>query len=338
MAAPNTYTRVNEYKIPRGRPAFSRRRDDGTYEGYRFFGNCPAFTLAVETENYQHTNSEGGLNEVDLDVPISVTRTSNVTVDNISNDNLAIWLGAGITLFDQVVTPVTNEAISVLANRTYQLGEAQNESGVRDVGSVTVTVGGTTRANSTAYAKGVVLIPSTPNNHAYLVTVAGTSDAAPPTFPTDGSDVADGTATLLDLGVISTLTYGTDYIVDTALGLVSTPVAGKVGAAAAVGYAAMGEDANDWAGLPILANYTPAANVRTQIRTGSATSVRGRLKFFADNPYGTQQDVLIPDCTIAPSGELPFIGEGEVASIEFAVGISLLNSTTPAVIIEDRGS
>src|SRR5690606_18966507 len=142
--------------------AFSRRREDGTYEGFRFFGNCPAFTLQVETENYQHTNSEGGLNEVDLDVPISVTRTSNITVDNLSNENQAIWLGANVTAFAQAVTPVTNEAFNVLADRTYQLGEAQNASGVRDVVSVTVTGPATARANDTVYAVGDVFVPATP--------------------------------------------------------------------------------------------------------------------------------------------------------------------------------
>lgn len=338
MAAPNTYTRVNEYKIPRGRPAFSRRRDDGSYEGYRFFGNCPAFTLTVETENYQHTNSEGGLNEIDLDVPISVTRTSNITVDNLSNENLSIWLGAAVTPFTQSVTPVTDEALSVFPNRTYQLGENQNASGVRSIGSVSLALAAVTRANSTAYARGTVFVPATPNNHLYLVTVAGTSDAAPPTFPTNGGTVADGTATLLDLGTIDSLVSGTDYTFDLPLGLVSFPVAGKIGAAAQKAITALGLDGPAWAGIPVTVDYTPAANTRTQIRTGSSTSVRGRLKFFADNPYGTDQDVLIPDCTLSPSGELPFIGEGEVATMEFAVGISLLNNTTPAVIVEDRGA
>lgn len=338
MTAPSTYTRTNQYKIPRGQPAFSRRRTDGTYEGYEFFGNCPEFTLEVETENYQHVNSEGGLQVVDLDVPIKVTRTSNITVDNLSNANFAKWMAASISTFAQAVTPVTNESIKVLADRTYQLGEAQNESGVRDITAVTVTVTGTTRANSTAYTKGTVILPATPNTHAYLVTVAGTSAASIPTFPTNGTTVADGTATLLDLGIITSLVSGTDYVIDDTLGLFSTPVLGKIGAAAYTAWVAMGADADDWLGLPCLANYTPSANSRTQIRAGDVSTLRGKLKFFADNPYGENQDVLIPDCTMAPSGPLPFIGEGEAASITFAIGISILNNATPPVIIEDRGS
>lgn len=338
MTAPKTYPRTNEYKIPRGRVALSRRRTNGTYEGYKFLGNCPAFTLTVETENYQHENAEGGLSVVDMDVPIKVTRSSGITVDNLNVENLSIWLGANISAFAQDVTPVTGEAISVLHDHTYQLGESQNESGVRNIGSASVAVGGTTRANSTPYLKGAVLVPAAPNNHAYLVVEGGTTAAAPPTFPTDGTTVADGTATLLDLGVINSLVADTDYVVDNDLGLVSFPVAGKIGAAAKKGWLAMGDDANEWAGIPTVNGYTPAANTRTQIRAGASSSVRGKVKFIADNPTGENHDVLIPDCTLSPSGELPFIGANEAASMDFGVGIALLNNQTPPVIIEDRGT
>lgn len=339
MAAPNTYLRQNIYKIPKGRPAFSRRLADGSYEGYRFFGNCPQFDLEVETENYQHPNSEGGLEVIDLDVPIRVTRTSNIAVDNLSIDNLAVWLSAGVSDFTQNTVAVVGEAISVRADRTYQLGEVQNPSGVRNVGSVVATVGGTTRANEVAVTRGQILLPATPNDHAYLVTVSGITDDTPPTFPTNGGTVVDGTATLLDLGIITSLVAGTDYVVDGPLGLISTPVAGKIGAAAAKAVNALGADATNWTGLPILVDYTPGANTRKQIRAGEATTtLRGKLKFFADNPYGEDQDVLIPECTIGPSGPLPFIGAGEAASITFTVGIGILNNQTPPVIIENRGS
>lgn len=55
----------------------------------------------------------------------------------------------------------------------------------------------TTRANSTAYTAGMMLVPATANGFMYEVTTAGTSAASPPTFPTNpGDTVADGTATL----------------------------------------------------------------------------------------------------------------------------------------------
>ncbi len=58
----------------------------------------------------------------------------------------------------------------------------------------------TTRANSTAYTVGKLLIPATPNNRVYEVTAsagAGLSGASPPTYPTTvGATVADGDLTL----------------------------------------------------------------------------------------------------------------------------------------------
>lgn len=70
---------------------------------------------------------------------------------------------------------------------------------------------GTSRANSTAYAAADVFRPAAANGYLYVVTVAGTSAASPPTFPTVvGNTVADGTATISNVGAgIVTLTGST---------------------------------------------------------------------------------------------------------------------------------
>jgi hypothetical protein len=57
---------------------------------------------------------------------------------------------------------------------------------------------GTARANTTAYALGAIIRPASANGFLYQVTVAGTSGAAPPTFPTVvGREVADGASAFL---------------------------------------------------------------------------------------------------------------------------------------------
>jgi hypothetical protein len=55
-------------------------------------------------------------------------------------------------------------------------------------------------ALGTGLPYGSVVIPTTPNSHAYLATVSGTSAGSEPTWPTGGGTVTDGTVHWVDLG------------------------------------------------------------------------------------------------------------------------------------------
>ena len=83
-------------------------------------------------------------------------------------------------------------------------------------------------------------------------------------------------------------------------------------------------------------DYTRAAATRDQIATSASVSLEGELKFIADNPQGTNQDVFLPDCTLSPNGDLPFITDQDVASCQFNLGINKLDSTTAAIYIDGR--
>ncbi len=331
MAAPKLPPSVNNYRVGRGSLIFYRRREDGSYEGGRKIGNAPGFAVAVESENITHDSSETGLAERDLDIPLRVTRTGTMTVDNLSRANIAIFLGADVGTVTQSGSPVTGEAIlKVQPDRTYQLGTTV--SGVRNVSSVTVTVNATARANSTAYIVGQIYRPATANGHVYICTVAGTSASSPPSFTTDGTTFTDGTATFKDIGDIASLANETDYLLEDKLGMVSTLTTGKIATAYANALAAVPSGAFS---LNLAVDYTPAATSWEQIATGASAVVRGKLHFVANNANGDQDDVLIPDATVAPNGELSFITADKVASVEYTVGI---NSTSgvPALIVNGR--
>jgi len=113
-----------------------------------------------------------------LTTPLTNAHTQTRTDGSSIRNNIAIWFGS------------TDEAKKVVA--------ASNPG----VDPVTVTPVSllTTRANSTAYTVGKLLIPATPNNRVYEVTAssgAGLSGASPPTYPTTvGDTVADGDLTL----------------------------------------------------------------------------------------------------------------------------------------------
>jgi hypothetical protein len=338
MAQPKIISTTNTYKVPKGNVFFNQLRDDGSYDGYRPLGNCPAFTISIATDTITHVNSQGGLDQTDFTAAKSITRSAKITCDNLSDENLKLFLSAGESVVTQSATPVTAYLIpNAVAGRVYQLGEdSNNPTGVRGIGSVTVSLDVTdaaTRANTTAYAKGDLLVPATPNSHLYVVTVAGTSGGSIPTYPTNGSTVADGTATLKDLGLITVAhTDDSNYKLDTDLGLLSVVAGGSLDTAAGV---MAGLDVDDIDGVSLSVAYTPVAQTRNRIATGSGGQLAGKLKFISDNPFGQQQDVTMSSVTLSPSGDLAFIGE-DITSMDFDVGINQLDTNTAAIYIDGR--
>jgi len=69
---------------------------------------------------------------------------------------------------------------------------------------------------STTYALDDLIVPlASPNAHYYKCTTAGDSDVSEPTWPTDGSTVADGTAVWTDQGLVAELAINLDpYEID----------------------------------------------------------------------------------------------------------------------------
>lgn len=328
MAQPTVNTTTNKYKFGRGNLMFNPLVE-GTYQGFRMLGNCPEFSVSVETEKYEHYNSQGGLRQKDLDIVTQIDRTAQIVCDNMDNANIALFISGTESTISQAATPVTNEAIAVIGGRTYQLGALPNNPpGVRGVSSVTVTVKSAGAiATSTAYGLGVV---RTNGTHAYVVTTAGTTAGSAPSYATDGTTTSDGTVVWQDIGLITPANTGNaDYLLDAALGLLSIVPGGALASAAAHVNGAGGT-------FEVEVDYTPDANSRSQIRTTGTSELRGQLKFIADNPYGENQDVFCPDVTLAPSGELPLITEDEVASMTIDVGINQLNTSTSAIYVDGR--
>lgn len=328
----NTFPRKNDYAIPRGEVLLAEYDAENNIGPYESVGDCPSQDLTVETENYQHENYQNSLGQIDLDKPIRVTRTSNLTVDNVSLRNIARYLSAEVVQVTQASATVTAEAITGLRPEIiYQLGTTWNMAGSRNISSIVPTVTGAARANTTGYTKGQIYQPATPNNHLYACTVAGTSAASPPTFTTDGTTFADGTATFIDLGVINGLVSGTDFFGDGPNGLISIPAAGKLAALYKAAITA-GLAATEFS-INATVAYTQPLNVRTEVRAGTASSKKVRMLFKADNIEGTNKDVLIPLANLAPTGTLVFIGEAEASTMEFTLGIQLLDSSTPPVVV-----
>lgn len=129
-----------QYQIPRGRLVFYPFRADGSLGGGRQFGNCPGFSLNVEGEKAPHYSSQGGLREKDEEILIEVTRKASVTTDNISGENLALFLSGEVVEASQVAGATAEETFTVSPGLIYQLGRsAAAPTGARNVTSVVVT-------------------------------------------------------------------------------------------------------------------------------------------------------------------------------------------------------
>lgn len=137
-----------KYTLGKGEVYFDK---DG--EGERYIGNTTVFNITIESETLDHFDSDQGIRTKDDSVVLEVNRTGTITTDNISKENLALFLMADMLTITQTATPVVDEAINdVKQGRFYQLGKTTgNPQGVRGVTAVTVSVGATPAVLNTDY-------------------------------------------------------------------------------------------------------------------------------------------------------------------------------------------
>lgn len=129
----------NEYTIPRGRVFFDRFDALGAKTGEQAFGNCPGFTFKADTTKAEHYSSETGLREKDAALIIEVNRSGELTCDNFSTRNFALFVSGSTEQQTQTVATVTAESITVKKGLFYQIGATQgNPAGARNISAVTV--------------------------------------------------------------------------------------------------------------------------------------------------------------------------------------------------------
>jgi hypothetical protein len=110
-----------------------------TKQGRRYLGHTPSFSNAIESETLEHINKDNGVGETDKTATLSTSRSGSFVTDNISPENVAMFLLGSAASFVQSATPVVDEAITVLQGLYYQLGVSIGDGmGVRNVSAVVV--------------------------------------------------------------------------------------------------------------------------------------------------------------------------------------------------------
>lgn len=116
-------------------------------DGFMYFGNTPEFSINIESTMLDHYNSDEGLREKDESIPLETNRTGSLVTDNISPENVALFMQGEASVVATVLAAATTETISdIKLGHSYKLGvTALNPVGVMGVnptGFAVETVGG----------------------------------------------------------------------------------------------------------------------------------------------------------------------------------------------------
>ena len=310
--------------IPSGKIFFDAFNAAGAKTGERYLGLTPGFTVTIASDKIDSYSAESGTRQLDDQTLVTITRTGKLTVRQLSMENLALFLAGSVATPAQASGAVSNEAVSVLADRYYQLGASTaNPSGVRSVSSVTVATGAVaTWAATTAYALGAQVKPATSPLYIYQATTAGTSGGSAPTWPTTiGATVTDGTVTWTCIGIITPV-LDTDYTVDATLARVYVLPTARVSGTYPV---------------PWLFGYTKSAVSREQLQTAGTADIYGALRFVAFNMKGTNRDLYASNVLLAPSGDIVFKADDPAyAELSFDLTFNVGANSEPALIIDGR--
>lgn len=125
----------------------------GIYQGERYLGNAPSAELSIEPQKLDHYDADTNEVSKDFSFATRVDRTMSLTLDDMSEENAALFFSAAASTVTQTATAVVDESIAnVKKGRYYQLGQTtSNPTGVRDISAVVVNVGAAVKALNTDY-------------------------------------------------------------------------------------------------------------------------------------------------------------------------------------------
>src|SRR6478736_8088684 len=125
MASSNCRSSNDNLVVGRGRVYFDQLIK-GVYQGERYLGNTPDFSMSTSVDKLDHFSSDRGLRQKDKSINLETTRSLSLTTDNISVENVALFFaGTVLSSLQSAQTGVqekVNGGSKVMRGRQYQLG------------------------------------------------------------------------------------------------------------------------------------------------------------------------------------------------------------------------
>lgn len=270
--------------------------------GFLKAGNAYPLSLKVETEQKTMISAMRENAGQTLWSDTRITGISgSLTLREIIAQTFA-WLVSGTaTAMTGVGGTVSAENITAIVGAYVELAHPNVSSVVvnRKAGVDASAWQATTEITLGAYRN-----PTVANAHFYKCTVAGTTGAAEPTWPTNGSTVVDGTATWQDMGLI--VAAATDYAVNAALGMIETLATGNI-------------ENNE----VLTCAYTYAAETGNQIDIGSQELIRVAMRIDGENAVdGSAMQGEFDSVVLGTASEINLISDPTADYDEFPFNLT----------------
>lgn len=133
MSDPKTSPHVDNYMIGKGILSIAKWAN-GTAGAYADVGNCPKFEYEMTEQTLDHFSSRGGMKEQDQETIIQVGYTLSFTLDEVSVENLRMFLKGSLNGTHKInanQTPNMEYALKFVAdnpvgpNVTYEFWKAK---------------------------------------------------------------------------------------------------------------------------------------------------------------------------------------------------------------------
>jgi hypothetical protein len=312
--APNT----DNYSLGKGVIYFDEKGSNGLYKGERDLGNAPAFSFNIALEKLDHFSSRGGLKAKDKQIISQITPGVTFTLDELNKENLAMLSLADIIEVTQVAGSAVAETVIGHPGKRSQL--AHRNVGTMKITHGTVTAGpfvvGNVITQATSLATGSIVAVGSgfiqvavasgtfSTTTAVLTATQGTAGSATtanaPASATVAPVFVPGVIAVTGTAGTPVYVQGTDYVVNEDL------KDATIGRIMIIDIANGGTIAE---GTELKVTYGYAASTYTTIQAFKNTQMEGKLRFVSDNPVGTQMELQVWRCSLAPDGDTSMIGD-----------------------------